>query len=70
MFPYGIDEVACHSHIERPGGEGAQPGDGGDGTVVCWMNDDQFLGEPWMQLGGDGCLHVRVRVLVRGIRVP
>ena len=45
VFPDGIDEVACRSHIERPGGEGAQPGDAGEGATVCWMDDDQFFGE-------------------------
>ena len=69
VVPDGIDEVACRSHIKRPGGEGAQPGDGGDGTAVGWMNDDQFLGKPWMQLGRHGYLHVRERMLVFGIRV-
>ena len=45
VFPDGIDEVACRSHIERSGRDCAQAGDAGEGATVCWMDDDQFFWE-------------------------
>jgi hypothetical protein len=66
VFPDGIDEVACRSHIERPGGEGAQPGDAGEGAIVCWMKDNQVFREQSAELGSLGYFVICGREVIGG----
>ncbi len=66
VFPDGIDEVACRSHIERPGGEGAHPSDAGEGAIVCWMKDNQVFREQSAELGGLGYFVICGREVIGG----
>jgi len=46
-IPERVVKLSRDTYEERSGGDGTEPCDTGDGTMVTWMDHHQMLGKEW-----------------------